>query len=195
MAMLNKDPAYLAQKTLEEKERAEREAAFASEEAPLIAELNSLGVNVSRVSDLINKPMVYTAAIPKLVHHLSLNYSDAVRDMIARALGVKEARRYWSTIVSEYRRTPLKNPDGSPNRTKDGLAAAIAIICTPETLEQLIELVEDKTLGESRILLLRVLRKSKNPRAKNVLEKLEFDSELATEIGSWSKKSKSITKN
>ena len=72
---------------------------------------------------------------------------------------------------------------------KDGLACALSVAVTDETLGELIALARDRSHGESRILLLSALRKRrfKNPLARTAIEELANDPELQKEITSWRK--------
>jgi len=58
---------------------------------------------------------------------------------------------------------------------------------TDATLNELITLAKDPSLGESRVLLLRGIRKFKNPTARKAIEELASDPALAKEIASWKK--------
>ncbi len=72
---------------------------------------------------------------------------------------------------------------------KDGLACALSVAVTDETLPELIALAKDRTQGESRVLLLSALKKrrNKNPLAKQAIEQLASDPDLEKEIASWRK--------
>jgi hypothetical protein len=107
-----------------------------------------------------------------LLAHLTGAYPDGVRDGIARALAVPEARPYWSILKQAY----LDEPLGT--RTKQGLAAALAAAADDEVLDELISLVTTPQHGESRGLLMTALPRSYNPLARQVLESMTSDPEL-----------------
>jgi hypothetical protein len=122
---------------------------------------------------------------------LLLPYSDKTREGIARSLAVPDARYAWPILVAEYRKAPMgKAEDGFPRHAKDGLACALAVTATNDVIEELIALAKDRTQGDSRLLLLRGLRRSRNPLAKQALEDLASDPDLAKEIASWRKRKK-----
>lgn len=176
MAELERDPTFRAQ-------RKEREEAFRRKteelrqaEAPLVQALAEVGLDVKSVWDLVNRPTRhYPAAVPVLLDHLQQPYPDAIRDGIARALTVADARSHWDTLTKLYR-------EEQGRRTKDGLAVAIGGIATDEVLEDVIELVKDTRHGQSRVLLLLALERSKDPRAQQALMELGTDPELQKEI-------------
>ncbi|WP_019866746.1 hypothetical protein [Methylovulum miyakonense] len=167
------------------------------EEEPIVADLRTVGLELESVWDLVSRPSNYPEAIPILLKHLQKPYSDRTREGIARALSIRYpvVRAAWPILVKEYCNTPegwgIVAPDDTVNvklGAKDGLACALCVAVTDETLEEFINLVKDPANGDSRILLLKPLRKSKNPLAKMVLEELASDPVFAKEIGSWNKK-------
>lgn len=152
-------------------ERREMAAANSLELARLLSELQTAGLNIQCVSDLIMGSEPYEAAIPILLRHLLLPYSDSVKETIARALAVPEAgvREAWPILVEEYQKTPEGRGVISQGSTKqyrlgakDGLACVLAVAVTKKTLEELIALAKDQAMGESRLLLLPALRKRRN---------------------------------
>jgi len=168
------------------------------EEAPLVAELQAAGLEIQSVGDLINMRERYGTAIPVLLKHLRMPYSDVVREGIARSLAVAEpeVQKAWPTLIEEYRKAPMGRGIKGPGDTKefrlgakDGLACVLSVVVTDETLPELIALAKDRTQGESRVLLLSALkqRRNKNPLAKQAIDELMSDSELVGEITSWRK--------
>jgi len=140
----------------------------------------------------------YGVAIPVLLKHLQMPYSDVVKEGIARSLAVvePEVQKAWPILVDEYRRTPMGWGIKGPGDTtefrlgaKDGLAFALSVVVTEETLPELIALAKDRAQGESRVLLLSVLKRRRNtdPLAKQAIAELASDPELAKEIASWRK--------
>jgi hypothetical protein len=176
------------------KEIDERSIRLSVEERPLLADLRKVGWNVQSVWDLVNTSARYTDAIPILLRHLLLPYSDRTREGIARALAVPDpaVRKAWPTLVAEYRMASdgwgIKYPGETKEfelGAKDGLACALKVAVTDETMGELISLAKDRSQGGSRLLLLSALRKSRNPLAKQALEYLASDPDLAEEIAFW----------
>lgn len=180
-----------------EESRAESVKRIRVEAEPLLAELKAAGLDIRSVGDLISRSEKYEQAIPILLKHLLMPYSDVIRETIARSLAVPEPAviNAWPILVEEYRKAPIgwgiKGPGDTEEhrlRAKDGLACALSVAATDDTLPELIALAKDPSHGESRILLLSALRKSKNPIAKKAIEELSFDPGLEKEISSWSRK-------
>lgn len=176
---------------LETKERAAR---LLVEQQPILQELAGIGYQVESLWDLIDSEEKYTNAIPILLKHLLLPYSDRTRDQLARALAVKEARPAWPVLVEQYCKTPIGTGLVAPGDTKElplsaksGLACALSVTVDESTMPTLISLIKDPAHGASRILLLSPLKKSKNEAAKAVLAELAEDPVFKKEIASWRK--------
>jgi hypothetical protein len=182
MAKLNADPAFVARQARQEEEHQKRVARLREVEAPLVEELRAVGCAVDSVWDLIPKYSrtkkvlaPYPQALPILLEHLLKPYPGAVREGIARALGVPNARFAWPSLIQQY----LVEQDP---RTKDGLAVALAGVAGDDQLEDIIALAMDTLQGPSRVLLLEVLERSKEPRGQAALVGLRNDPELREEI-------------
>ena len=169
-AKLQANPEFVAGQKERERARAERVARHRAEQAPLLAELRTADLDIQAVSDLINTSAKYDKAIPILLRHLLLPYSDVTRETIARSLAVPEARHAWPTLVAEYRKAPTGKKNGIRLGAKDGLAVALSVTATEAVMEELVALAKDRTHGSSRLLLLPALRKSKSAIAKQALE-------------------------
>lgn len=181
---------------LRQERNIERGKRLRLEGEPIVKDLRAVGLELESVWDLVNRPSNYPEAIPVLLNHLQKPYSDRTREGIARALSIRypAVREAWPILVREYRNTPEGWGIVAPNDTvnvklgaKDGLACTLCVAVTDETMEEFISLVKDPANGESRLLLLPALRKSKNPQAKIVLEELASDPVFAKEIASWNK--------
>lgn len=180
-------------------ERMERVKRLLAESELLLRELQATGLNIKNVGELPGVSERYEKAIPILLRHLLMPYSDPIRSIIARSLAVPEPEviKAWPMLVDEYRKTPMGKGIKYPGDTrecwleaKDGLACTLSVAVTDETMEEYIEIVKDKSHGESRILLLSALRKSKNPLAKKAIEELASDPDLEKEIASWKPRKK-----
>ncbi len=91
-ALLESCPEWVAQRDAREAETQAKEQRYLAEETPLREALHALGYPVKWVWDFVNTAQSYPDAIPVLIDHLRRPYSDAVREGIARALAVREAR-------------------------------------------------------------------------------------------------------
>lgn len=189
-------PEFLAKKKAQDQERLERSARIRADAEPILRELREVGWDVQSVWDLVNVTTPYPEAIPILIKHLQLSYSDIVREGVARSLAVPDpqVQKAWPLLVEQYRKAPMGWGIKAPGDTKeyrlgakDGLACALSVAVTEETLPELIALAKDRSYGESRVLLLSALRKirNKNPLAKEAIKELASDPDLEKEITSW----------
>lgn len=144
-------------------------------EAPLVAELNAAGFAVESAWDFVNTSDSYVGALPILVDHLQRPYPARILEGIARALAVREAKFAWEVLTRLYR-------DATERDAKDGLAVAISVVADRELIDDVIALVRDPRHGQSRVLLLSALRRSKDPKARAALMDLASDPDLAKEI-------------
>ena len=162
--------------------KAERQAAFerraaelAVAEAPLIAELRSVGCDVQSVYDLVNRSGGgYGEAIPTLLKHLQRQYPDVIRAGIARALGVPEARTAWDLLVRQFR------VELGPE-TRHGLGVALANIASDEHFDEILDLLRDARLGDARIFLLEPLSTLLPPQGFEAVKSFEHDHVLGKE--------------
>jgi hypothetical protein len=175
MAKLNADPKYVAARQREEEERQKRAEEWRRAEAPLVDELKAAGFAVESAWDLVNTPGSYPAAVPILLEHLPRQYPAAVREGIARALAVPEAKVGWDLLLRLYR-------DEREARAKDGLAVAIAAAADDGLIDDVIVLARDAQHGASRLLLLSALERSANARARAALMELGTDPDLKKEV-------------
>jgi hypothetical protein len=176
---------------------AKRQASVArlqAESAPIVMDLQAVGLRIQSIDELMKISGRYDQAIPVLLHHLQLPYSDLVKSAIARALAVPEplVRDAWSVLVEAYRKAPIGRGIVAKGDTeefrlgsKDALACVLAVAATEETIAEVIDLLKDPTQGESRVLLLSALRASKNPIVQKTIDDLSHDPQLREEIASW----------
>jgi hypothetical protein len=178
MAELNADPDFLLRQRERNEARQRQEADLRLAQQPLLDELRSVGLAVHSVWDLVNTTNPYPQAIPILLKHLQLPYPDRVREGIARALAVPEARSGWQILVDQFQR----DEDRSGLGAKAGLAAAIAAVADDNVLDDVIELLADPQHGQNRLLLVTAVARSSLPRAREALIALSSDPALADEI-------------
>lgn len=176
MAELEADPDFVAHRDQRKHELELQRSQWRTAEIPLRQALQSAGIDVQSVWDLVNTATPYPEALPILLEHLDRPYPDRVREGIARALAVRDAKFGWAQLVHHYQ----AEPDGSD--AKDGLAAAIAAVADGEVVDDVIGLAQDRQHGASRLLLLKALRRSHDPRARAALEQFLRDPQLAIEV-------------
>lgn len=142
---------------------------LAQDEAPMVQDLRSVGVNVNSVWDMVNRKESFPSAMPVLRKHLELDYPPKVREGIARAMSEDAARPYWSDLVRLYKREAV-----SP--VKDALAVALCGAVGPDQFDDLIALSLDPANGASRVILIWALeRRVPAAQAEPILEVLAAD--------------------
>ncbi|MDR6872189.1 hypothetical protein J2Y55_003205 [Bosea sp. BE125] len=176
---LNRD--YVLEKSKRDNFRIALDARDKIEQNSILIELKEEGFNFESVWELVNSSNNYAILIPILLRHLSIDYSDRTKEAIARSLAVPDASYAWSTILNEY-----KNSNAGTG-FKNGLATAISVICSDEFIDEISNLLDDKRHGDSRLLILRGLKKLKSAKARYIIDKLSNDPDFSKEINSWSK--------
>ena len=175
MAELQADPGYVAEQQRRDEELARKAAEWRAAEAPLVDELRAAGFEVESAWDLVNTSTPYPKALPILLEHLERPYPDRVREGIARALAVRDARFGWPRLVRLYRAEEARTD------AKSGFAVALAASADDEVIDEVISLAREPVHGESRILLLRGLKRSHAPHAHAALEAFTDDPVLGQE--------------
>lgn len=174
MKELQADPVWRAAQAENVRRVAEQEERHAEQEAPVVAALAEVGVEVESVWDLVNgKDDHYADAVPVLVEHLrDDSYPDRVREGIARSLSFRKAAPAWPAIVELYRSTT------DSFDLQQGLAVAMAGAVTDETVDELVAEAHREEHGESRLLLLLGLKRLRTRKATEALAGLRDDPEL-----------------
>jgi len=178
-AKLEADPEYRKRKREAEARHAEKAAELLSAEKPLIEDLTRVGFPVKSVWDLVSNKGPYSEAIPILLNHMHRSYPDRVKEGIARALAVPHTTVTWLRILDEYKDT------AAACDYKHGLAAALGATSSDDIMPYLQEVIIDPVHGESRLLLLKALRRSSLPSSKRLLDELSDDPTFSKEIRSW----------
>lgn len=173
--------AWIEKRRLLDEELRKRELDYARAEAPLVEELHAVGIHLQSVWDLVNTDDCYTEAIPVLLTHLDRPYPAAIREGIARALAVPEAADAWAVLAAAYRTE-------TNFQVKDGLAVAVSNTAGRDHLEEVVSMLSDRSLGPSRVLMLRILRSIDKTRANAILEKLSDDPDLSKEVDAIQRK-------
>ena len=178
---LEADPEYLRRRAEQEKVMSERKAYLSKAASPILADLASVGIITDDVWKVRTEKKENAKAIPILLDHLQRSYPSDIRAGIAQRLAVRATRKIgWKILVDEYRETDI-----SDDHVKQSIASALAGASDDSVINELIALAKDKSQGDSRVLLLRGIRRSKRPEARQAIEELANDPDLAKEIKSW----------
>ena len=174
LSALEADPEYRERQAAMEINLQMQTEVRIREEAPIIRDLNTVGVSVTSVWDLIKRKN-YSAALPVLLEHLQRPYQRGIREGLARALAVPGSRFAWQTLLDLYR-------SESDPLVHEGLAIALSVSADDEVLDTVISLAFDPSNGGDRLHLIRALKRSKDPKALATLKKLRTDPVFQYEV-------------
>ena len=160
MRRLQGDPNWVRENAKREAEHkaavAKRCEEFRPEENPLLADLNSVGVKVDSVWDLVNAKWSYRTAIPVLSEHLQRARHPLLREGIVRALTVPEARGIAGRVVlSELSRSG----DQSPHLVRWAMANALTVVADETMADAIKQLIADDDYADVRERLTLALRR------------------------------------
>lgn len=157
MNRLNSDPEWVRRQQERESARKAMESQLTAEEAPILADLANAGYSVNSVWDFVNTKLSYPTAIPVLCKHLKLPYHPKIREGIARALTVKEARGIAGyEVLDELKRRANESPD----EARWMLANALTVIADASMIDDIKRLLEDSRYTPERGVLRRALKKA-----------------------------------
>jgi hypothetical protein len=147
MALLQKNPEWVARNAETEARLKERREQSRKEQSQLLAELAGIGIRVESVWDFVNTADKYPAAIPVLLRHVTFPYSKRIKEGIIRALTVNYA---GPEVLRELIRQFCEQTDHSPNSLKWVLGNAISEVARPADAETVIALAMNPAHGDSR---------------------------------------------
>ncbi len=143
-----------------------------------MADLRSAGIAVDSTWELYKHPESGEVAYPPLLKHLALDYPDNILDTIARAFSKDVARRHWHELLTLY----LAETRAA---AQDGLAATLSGCASRAHFEDLLAILDNDALGESRIYFLRPVNRIGNRMetgaGRKVIERFANDPQLGTE--------------
>jgi hypothetical protein len=168
MASLHGDESYQRRTQEAEAARQARAEELRQAEKAIVADLRSAGIEVQSVWDLVNSSAPYPDALGVLLRHLERGgYPDRVMESLGRAMAVGPAAFAWEILRRLYLRAH------GPGE-KEGLAVALAASATADHLDGLIALLHEGT-GDTRIHLLRAIKRVGGSRGRDLLESLRSD--------------------
>lgn len=148
------------------------------EQRPLLEELKSVGVDVESVWKLVNRPNDYNQALPILIKHLRIKYSDTTTSGLVRAISISAAKKYEpaALLIDLFK----SYQDQTTTGVKWVIGNALTILATKKDLPLLIEIVSDSAHGLSRRQLIKTIyRLGKNrPEVILLLEHLEIEPDI-----------------
>ena len=173
MATLATDEKHRAIVDEKESLRSTKEAELAEDEANLVSDCESVGIEIKSVWDLVNSSASYAPAIPVLVRHLGMNHLPRTVEGIVRALTTDEARSAFEALANLF----IATRDGA-SEMKWLLGAAIAETASSETANRVIELIHNESNGRGRAFLPLALLRLPKSEAIAQLRKLPTSADI-----------------
>lgn len=159
LAEREKDPEWVAMRAAQDAEYAARQARHRAEEQPIVADLRSVGYRVNSVYDLVNTADGYPDAVPVLIDHLLRPYGDRIKEGIARALTVREARGVAGPALVEA----LRDSEGNDRACRWALANALTVAADRADRDAIKALIEAEANDDVRDRLKRALKAAAKP--------------------------------
>jgi hypothetical protein len=177
MALLQKDPVWVARNAERKARLKQRLEQFRREQEKLLADLRDVGIQVQSVWDFVNTADKYPAAIPVLLRHLVVPYSKRIKEGIVRALTVDYA---GPDVLRELIKQFQEQSDDSANSLKWVLGNAISEAATPADAETMIGLATDPAHGEARDMITQRLPRvvKDKARLREILQHLTGDKQM-----------------
>jgi hypothetical protein len=175
------DPVRVAREAQARADREERKRALRVAEAPVVADLHAVGIDVDSTWDLVNTSEPYLDALPVLFKHLKRGgYPPRIIQGISRALAVKPAVMYWDELVALYK--SAVEPVGTRAAdAKDGLAVILSACVNRAKVGELVELASDPSNGRTRIYFLRPVMRLGGERGRAMVASVVDDPSLGKE--------------
>jgi hypothetical protein len=177
LALLRQDPEWAAREAEDDARLKEAQEQSRREQAPMLADIRSVGIDVDSVWDFVNTADKYPAAIPVLLRHLTLPYRKRIKEGIIRALTVNYA---GPDVLCELIRQFRNETDDRANSLKWVLGNAISEVATPADADTIVGLATDPSHGEARDMITQRLPRvvKDKARLREVLQKLMLDKQL-----------------
>jgi hypothetical protein len=151
----------------------EQERALAEEDAMVVQALRAVGVEVRSVYDLVNSKEPYPEAIPALLELLPRVRNDRIKEGVARALGVREARPVAAKpLIREFLERPSETK--SQQHTKWAVGNALAAAADDSVFEEVLALLADRRHGWTRSAIVGALVNMKVHRGRAVAALMDF---------------------
>jgi hypothetical protein len=180
LAELQRDPDYVDRIQKRDARIADTEQELTRAEARLVEDLRAAGAEIESVWDLVNSRRRYPNLIPTLLSHLRRKYPQRIREGIARALAVPDARVGWNKLVQAFMaESGPVDPVLGVNEMKWALHLAIAAAADVSVLDDLVGLVIDRRRhGPHRSFFIDALARIRDPRARAALHEMKNDPDL-----------------
>lgn len=175
MEQLKKDPSYQARHQEAEERRQFRLEDYQRAAAPVISDLERVGIRLERIAELRQRRADYPAAVPVLVRWLPEIDEPSVKEDIIRTLSVPwAAPEATRTLLEEFHSRATRE-----DRLGWVIGNALEVIADDSVFEEVVAIATDKHYGRSREMVVAALGNMKNPKAKEILIELLDDEEVA----------------
>jgi len=146
------------------------------ENEKLISKLNSVGVVIEDIYDLVNTNEPYPSAIPVLVESLKDGITHVgIKTGVIRALAVPEAKgKIGTVLIKEFYNTPSDNMS-----LRWAIGNTMEVVISEEDIDEVIKIVGDKSNGMSRQMFALALGKIPSEKSEDVLIQVLDDDEIA----------------
>lgn len=173
MSELHGDPAFV--RAQQRRDSARKQAALLTSNAiaPIISELNRIGVELTSLSELSKDQATYRQAIPILTKWLPQISEVHAKEIVVRCLSVPFAKGAGPTLICEFKTAP---PDSS---LKWAIGNAIAVVATDALYIDVVDLVTNRLHAKAREMLAVALGNIGGTRATDVLVKMLDDDVIA----------------
>ena len=155
LARLHSDPEWVRQNQERERKRQEFSQMLADEERPLLADLAAVGWQVESVWDLVNTAKRYPVAVPVLLEHLQRPYHNRIREGIARALTVPDAR---GSGAWEILRELKRSHSAVEKEFRWTLINALTVVADRSMFQEIESLTHDDRFKD-QLLIKRILKR------------------------------------
>jgi hypothetical protein len=131
------------------------------------------GFDLESIQDLYHKRFDYKRLVPLILKWLPKFKHPANKEMAVRALTVKWAKQAAPALIMEFKKT-----DNSQLAYKWAIGSALEVVADDDFIDDLLGLANAEQHGASRQMIVRGLRKSKDPRVINTLIHLLDDKDV-----------------
>jgi hypothetical protein len=162
--VLAKDPKYLGAIEEREQQRAALRETLNAEQKPLVEAISVAWRPVRSIDDLVHTAESYPEVVPILAAHLQRQYHPLIREAIARALSVEEARGKPARIVLEQLNQLVQPKNAQEDCYRFALVNALVTIGDASMMEDIDQMLKDARYAKVRTRLERA-RKAISKRA------------------------------
>lgn len=145
----------------------------------LLTELAEVGFPVGSLTDMRTSGLRYRAAVPVLLRWLPVVSDRQVKEDLVRALSVPWARPVAARPLIDEFECVDERVDPAGTGLRWAIGNALSIVADDSVFDDLVRLVEDRTFGKARQMVVVGLGRSKRPEVVGVLIGLLDDDDVS----------------